>query len=188
MTPEQIIPKIEGLLGYMLGSADGGSIQGNQIVADWVTMVKALLSTSNFRYLTDLEFKPFLDLDEGATGADDEANEATHFIAALVEMTSTIATDSEGRVFFADSDALTVGTANPLVLTDDHFLMITLNNVTTTGVSQFYPILNWAGNSDDGTYSTQGINLATGLAAGCGGQSGGVPAANAVRAWILYRE
>mgnify|MGYP001566448491 CR=1 FL=1 len=191
MTPEQIYSRLDGLIGYQTGSADGGSIQGSQVVADWVQLVKVLLKSPSFRYLDDFEFKLFDDLDEGATGAPDEANDATHFIAALVEMTSTVATDAEGRFSLDDSDAFTIGTANPTVLQDTMFGCLAIDNVTTTGVSEFYPLFSWAGRAGDGAgtlaYSQQGLALTTGLAAGFTGTSGGVPATDSCRAWILYR-
>lgn len=180
-TPAQIIPQIEGLVGFQIGSADGGSIQGNQIVADWVQLVKAQLSLSSFRYLTDFEFTLLNDVD--ADG--EQLTSATHLCAALCEMVTTIATDGDGWVVFSDQDSYTF--AGNTALNDADVAMIHVSDVVTTGVSEFYPGIWLGGTSDDGTYSNAGINLATGLTVAADGNNNGAFALDALRVWVLFR-
>jgi hypothetical protein len=185
MTPEQIYARLDGMIGFQTGSADGGSIQGSQTVCDWVMLVKALLKTSAFRYLDDLEFMLADDVDASSTVVD---TTATHFIGALIEMVSTIATDASGWIFFADADSDTV--AGDTALNDDMFVVIHVVNVLTTGVSQFYPVLSWAGaagTAGTDTYEASGIALNTGLCVGGDGIANGAFATDACRAWVLYR-
>jgi len=184
MTPEQIYARLDGMIGYQLGSADGGSIQGNQSVSDWVTLVKALLKTSSFRYLDDLEFRLLPDVDTtGETGADD----ATDVIAILVEMLTTIATDTAGWIHLDDADTNTfVGTA---ALDNSTIAVIKVVDVTTTGVSEFYPVIFFAGATSvtANTYRRTGIPLTTGLVVSGDGVDAGAFATDACRVWVLYR-
>jgi hypothetical protein len=183
MTPEQIYARLDGMIGFQTGSADGGSIQGNQSVCDWVMLVKALLKTASFRYLDDLEFGLLDDVDTtGVPQAD-----ATHIIAALVEMVTTIATDAYGWIHFDDADTNTfVGSS---ALDNTTILAIGVKDVTTTGVSEFYPWIFLAGATGvaTATYSRTGIPLSTGLTVSGDGMDAGAFATDACRAWILYR-
>ncbi len=183
MTPEQLIPKMEGMLGYMLGSADGGSVQGNTSVTEWVRLVKELLKGPDFRYLTDLEFQPLADVDD--TGVE-TASTATHLIACLGEMVSTIATDTSGWFGAADvsGDTIELGAA---ALGDDVIFVNHFQDVATTGVSEFYPMLFLAGSSDGGTYGTTGVSLSTALTFWSDGDGGNDTALNGFRIWVVYR-
>ncbi len=188
MTPQQLIPKLEGLLGYHLGSADGGSIQGSTVVTEWVRLVKAMLEGPDFRYNTDYEFRLFPDIDEGAAvDAIDGESTATHLIAALAEVTVLITTDGHGWIEFAQAPTLNTalgGTAPA----DTHLATVSLVNPTTVGTSEFYSAIWQAGAADGESYSTTGINLgSTGFGIGMEGNSAGVPAADTCRVWCLYR-
>ncbi len=188
MTPEQLIPKMEGMVGYMLGSADGGSIQGSSVVTEWLRLVKEMLKGPNFRYLTDLEFRLFNDIDEGAAvdGIDGEAS-ATHLIAALIEITVAITTDGHGWVEFAQVPTLNTGIGGGTVA-DTHLSTISVVDPTTTGASEFYPVIWMAGAADGENYSTTGYNLGTtGFGIGFEGNTAGAPAADTCRVWCLYR-
>ena len=183
MTPEQIFSRMEGMIGFQTGSADGGSIQGNQVVNDWVQMCKYLLRTPGFRYLTDYEFTMLDDVD--ATGV--PIADATDLIAVLVEMVSTIATDSAGWIHFDDADTNTF--AGSAALDNTSVGAISVVNVVTTGVSQFYPWIFLAGASPVTVtqYATTGIRLTTGLTVSGDGIDAGAFATDACRVWVLYR-
>ena len=184
MTPQQIMMRLDGMIGYQLGSADGGSIQGNQSVADWVTLVKALLQTSSFRYLDDLEFRLLPDVDAtGETGADD----ATDLIAYLVEMVTTIATDTTGWIHFDDADTNTF--AGNSALDNSTIAAVKVVDVTTTGVSEFYPGIFLAGATSvtANAYRRTGYPLTTGLVVSGDGIDAGAFATDACRVWVLYR-
>ena len=181
-TPQQIIPKLEGMVGYMTGSADGGSIQGSTVVTEWVRMLKALLEGPDFRYLTDLEFLLLDDVD--TTG--ENISDATHVIAALIEMVTTIATDGAGWITFEDAQSITfAGTA---ALNNAVVAVVHVSDVTTTGTSEFTPAIWLAGKADGGAYSTTGLDLPnTGLCVSGDGNDAGAFAANACRVFVLYR-
>ena len=180
MTPHQIIPILEGLVSYTISS--GTAIQGSQSVADWVHMVKYLLKTEAYRGLTDLELELLPDVDEDGGVLASAA--ATHLIAALIECTSTIATDGEGHVTFANAATDTQSTT----LGVDVAALVSVQDVATTGVSEFYPVIWLAGQSDDASvYSRTGINLDTDLTVTCDGNAGGSPATDFCRVWVLIR-
>ena len=186
-TPQQIIPKLEGMVGYMIGSADGGSVQGNSIVTEWVKLVKLLLEGPNFRYLTDFEFVLSDDVDSTGVVID---TSATHFIAGLIETAGAFTTDATGWVGWSDADSDTVDFSGA----DDNDIMLKVHtgSVAATGVSEFTPVICMAGigGSTDGTtttYSDAGISLAIGLTVAADGDDGTEIAADAVRVWTLYR-
>lgn len=186
MTPEQIYARMDGLIGFQTGSADGGSIQGNQSVCDWINGVKLLLKTSSFRYLDDFEFDLLDDVDDTATVV---SASATHLIAALGEMVSTIATDTAGWWGFtdADTDTIEMGAA---ALPDDVVALIHIRDVATTGVSEFYPVIFYAGAggaAGAATYGRTGITLDTGLVTWADGDGGNDIATDGLRCWVLYR-
>lgn len=181
-TPSALIPRLEGMVAHQIGSGDGGTTQGNQIVADWVTAVKYLLQHSTKRYLDDYQFNLLDDVDE--TGV--PLTSATHLLAALAEMTTTIATDGDGWLSFADLDSQTFD--GTVALDNATVAIISISDVVTTGVSEFYPAIWFGGQSDDGTYDQSGINLATGLTVAADGVNGGAFAANALRVWVLTRD
>ena len=186
-TPEQIIPKLEGMVGFQIGSADGGSTQGNAIVTEWVRLVKELLKGPSFRYLTDLQFGLSDDVD--STGVVISTS-ATHLIAGLIETAGAFTTDGTGWVGWSDADSDTVDFSGA----DDNDIMLKVHagSVATSGVSEFTPVILMAGigGSTDGTtttYSDTGISLAVGLTVAADGDDGTEIAADAVRVWTLYR-
>jgi len=186
MTPQQIFSRLDGLIGYQTGSADGGSIQGNSAVSEWARLVKEYLKGPTCRYLTDLEFDLVPDIDDTATVV---SATATHLIAACGEMLTTIATDTAGWWGFtdADTDTIEIGAA---ALPDDIAALIHIKDVATTGVSEFYPVIFFAGaagTAGAATYSQTGIGLDTGLVTWADGDGGNDIATDAFRAWVLYR-
>ena len=185
-TPQQIIPKLEGMVGYMTGSADGGSIQGSTAVTEWVRLVKHLLEGPAFRYLTDLQFILSADVDDTGEVID---TSATHLIACLGEMVSTIATDTAGWFGYTDgdSDTIEIGAA---ALPDDIACLIHVQDVNTTGTSEFYPAIflaGGAGTAGAATYGLTGITLDTGLTVWCDGDGGADVATDGFRVWTLFR-
>lgn len=184
-TPAQIMPRIEGMLGYQTGSADGGSIQGASTLETWVNLVRVLLQSPDFRYLDDLQFTQSSDVDDDASSGNDLITDATHLIGGVAEMISTVATDSHGWLVYVDADTLTIDLNAALV--DTTVAVISIVDVTTTGVSEFTPFLFLAGASDTTSYGKTGIALTTGLSLAFEGNSQGAPAASALRVWTLYR-
>ncbi len=185
-TPAQIIPVLEGLVSFQIGSADGGSIQGSQIVATWVNHVKSLLYQPNFRFLTDLVFTLMADVDEvGAASAN--ISDATHIIAYLTEcLSADTGVDVDGWVAFQDLDA-TSAFDGAAALDNATVAVHSFKDIGTSGVSEFYPGILLGGTSDDGTYGQTGISLATGLLVVADGMDGGVLNADVLRTWVLTR-
>ncbi len=185
-TPAQIIPVLEGLVSFQIGSADGGSIQGSQIVATWVNAVKWLLGQPNFRYLDDLVFTLMDDVDEaGDAGAN--IGDATHIIAYLTEVLSNdLGVDADAWVAFQDLDATSAFDASA-ALNNATVAIHSIKDVGVSGVSEFYPGILFGGTSDDGTYGQTGINLATGLLVVADGMDGGALNADVARTWVLTR-
>lgn len=183
-TPTQIFPTIEGLIGFQLGTASSGATtaRGRSTVTSWIKSIREVFEEPDYRYLTDLQFRKLLDVDE--TG--ETITDATHLIAALIEMTSTIATDGAGWVAFDDSVSFTFdGTA---ALPNTVVSVVSVNDVQTTGVAEYYPCQWYAGAADGGAYAATGIFLPnTGLAVAADGNDGGNPAANALNVYVLYR-
>ena len=179
MTPEQIFMRLDGIMGYSLGSVSGGGTtarQGNQNVEEWVKGIKSLLRSPNYRYLDDYEFAIQFDVD--ADGPDTlTPTDATDLIAACVENIALAAEDS--WVGFTDADTDTFdGTA---ALGNTKMAVVKIETITTTGVSEFYPII-WYGGSNN-----TGLRLATGLTISADGVDGGEAENDALRVWVLYR-
>ena len=179
MTPEQIFARLDGIMGFSLGSVSGGGTtarQGNQNVEEWVRAIKNLLRSPNYRYLDDYEFAIQFDVD--ADGPDTiTPTDATHVIAACVE---NIALAAEASwVLFADADTDTFSGA--AALDNDATALVLVETITTTGVSEFYPII-WFGGS-----TNTGLALGTGLTISADGVDGADPENDALRAWVLYR-
>ena len=184
--PSSIIPVLEGMVGFQIGSADGGSIQGSQPVADWVELVKAVLGLSTFRYNTDYQFVLSTDVDSDGEVVDAGA---TDLIAGLGEMITTVATDAAGWWVYADVDSDTF--AGQSALDNDIVALVHVIDVTTTGVSEFYPAI-WlsgaGGGAGTNAYGQTGIRLNTGLTTSFDGVDGNDPAASAFRVWTLFRD
>ncbi len=194
MTPEQLIPRLEGLVGHMLGSASGeGSAanQGHETITTWVNMVKVLLRSPSFRYLDDLEFNCVDDVvDVGIPVSAD----ATHFIAALWEIYLELGGDTSAYVGFTDAATDTIDLGATLVTQEDVIAVLRVNDLINTGISEFYPMIlpcGAAGTEGDRVttpvYSTAGIALTTGLTAWIDGADGTAPAAATARVWTIYR-
>ena len=186
MTPEQVISKMEGMVSFQLG-IPGGSIasQGNQVVADWVRSLKTILKDPSKRYLTDFEFELMPDVDE--TGVETAIGTATHLCAILCEAVASTSADAGAWVVCVDASGNTFdGTA---ALPNTVVAAVVLNTPTTTGVSEFTPVIFMAGESGvaAAAYSTSGIELATDLTISADGVDGANPATDAIRVWVLYR-
>lgn len=183
-TPTQIFPTIEGLIGFQLGTSSSGATtaRGRSTVTSWVKSIREVFEEPDYRYLTDLQFRKLLDVDESS----EDITDATHLIAALIEMTSTIATDGAGWCSFSDEVAQTFdGTA---ALSNATVAIVSINDVVTTGVAEYYPAQWYAGAADGGAYAATGIFLPnTGLAVSADGNDGGNFAANALNVYVLYR-
>ena len=190
MTPEQILPLIEGSVGYMLGSANAtgsAAAQGHTIVTTWLEMIKVLLKSPNFRYLDDLQWTCSDDVDQSAEVV---SASATHFIAGLIEVMGAFTTDGTGWVGWTDADTDTVDYST--TLGNDQMLLLHVGSVATAGQSEFASVIYPAGigGSTDGTtttYSDAGLSLSIGLCVSADGDDGTDIATDAVRIWTLFR-
>jgi len=167
------------MMGFSLGSVSGGGTtarQGNQNVEEWVRAIKNLLRSPNYRYLDDYEFAIQFDVDEDGPDTISTAD-ATHIIALCVENLALAAEASWVHCDDADTNTFD-GTA---ALDNGSVCVIEIQTITTTGVSEFYPVLFFGGSTNTG------MALGTGLTISADGQDGGNPENDALRAWVLYR-
>ena len=178
MKVQAAISVLEGIVGTL-------NIDTNQSAADWLQMVKYLLRTEAFRDLDDIQVQILNDIDDTGVAITD----ATHLIACLGEMNSTIATDTAGwfGAADADSDTIELGAA---ALPDDVIFVNHIRDVATTGVSEYYPMIflaGAAGTAGGAAYGRTGITLDTGLTFWADGDGGNDIATDGMDCVVVYR-
>ena len=180
MTPSQLIPILEGLVGR--------APQMPQIAQDWVKAVRDLLHTNSFRDLTDFQFTVLDDvIDVGVV----VSASATHCIAALWEVRADLGTDTAAYVGFSDADSDTVDITSALSVQEDLFGIISVRDLAVSTVAEFYPIIFFAGaegpEASIASYAKTGVALSVGLTAWADGKDGNAPAADTIRCYVVYR-
>ena len=178
MTPSQIFPILDGLLGFSLGSSDvqagTNTAQGSQTVETWVRGVKELLRSFRYRDLDDIQIEQIEDLDQDGGVLASAA--ATHYIAILIENIALAAEAAWVIVANAATDTF-VGTS---ALDNDVVAAIRIPTITTTGVSEFWGSVAYAS-------LEAGVPTSTDITVSADGQDGGDPETNALRAWLIFR-
>ncbi len=177
-TVAQIIPQLEGMVG-VVGD-------GNNALATWLECVKAYLRSPSCRDLTDLEFKYTASVTDVGIPVDASA---THLLAAVVEISGDLGTDTSGFVGYTDADTDTIDLT--AALPEDVVAVIPVNDLAVSTVSEFYPVIFFAGASGieaaPGSYGETGISLTTGLTAWADGMDGNAITAASCRVFTLYR-
>lgn len=163
VAPSTLIPAIEGMISTMPTNAP-------QSVGEWIKDVKSLLRLTSLRDRTDWAFQASADVDESANVI--IAAAATVY-AVLV---GTNSADAE-----ADWFVITNATSNTFdgtaALDNTDFVAFALPIAGTDGTEEFH-----------GMVFPQGLPCGTGISLGADGMDGTNPAADDIRAWILYRE
>ena len=183
-SPSAIIPVLEGFV-----STSTGSGVRTQNVSTWVEMVKALLRAPDYRDLTDLQFELLSSVTDVGIPT---ATTATHLIAALWEISGDLGTDTGAYLGFSDALTDTWLTSTALTTQEDTITLISARDLTTTGVSEYYPLIFLAGSAgveaSTTAYSSTGMALTTGLTAWANGKDTNAVTAASCRVWVLYRD
>ena len=169
-SPSALIPVMEGMV-----STQATGARGRMEPALWVEMMKLLLRATGARDETDFEFALADDVDQTANVI---SAAATFILGVLVEQD---ASDAERDwVVATDADSNTFdGTA---ALDNDDVILIQPRATGTDGTPEY------VGVAIVGGPDTLGFPLDTGLSLGADGRDGADPAADDIRAWILYRD
>lgn len=158
-----LLPAIEGMVSTMPTNAP-------QAVGEWIKDVKSLMRLTSLRDQSDWAFECSTDVDESANVV---RSGASTVYALLI---GTVSADAEGDIFVLTNDTSNTldGTA---ALDNGDRLAYNIPDAATAGVEEFH-----------GFVFPNGIPCDTGICLGADGEDGTNPAANDVRAWILYRE
>lgn len=178
MKVSEVIPMLEGMVGTVA--------EGNNALATWLECVKVYLRSPACRDLDDLEFK----ITEAVTDVGIPVDaDATHLLAAVVEIDGDLGTDTAGFVGYTDAETDTIDLTS--ALPEDVVAVIPVSDLAVSTVSQFYPVIFFAGQSGieaaPGTYGETGISLTTGLTVWADGMDGNAITAASCRVFTLYR-
>lgn len=158
-----LLPAIEGMVSTMPTNAP-------QAVGEWIKDVKSLMRLTSLRDQSDWAFECSTDVDESANVV---RSGASTVYALLI---GTNSADSEADIF-----CLTNATSNTFdgtaALDNTDRLAFNIPAAATDGTEEFW-----------GFVFPNGIPCATGLCLGADGEDGTNPAADDIRAWVLYRE
>lgn len=184
MTPQQLIPILEGFVGTTTGST--GVPQ--QVVSTWIEMVKYMLRGTDYRDLTDLQFRLVSLITDVGIVVDAAA---THLIADLWEISGDLGTDTAVYCGYTDADSDTIDILTALSTQEDVVTVFPVNDLGTASTPEYYPHIYLAGSAGveatPSAYATTGIALATGLTAWADGKDGNAGTAASIRAFVLYR-
>lgn len=161
-TPTVIIPMLEGMVSTMASTA-------TQAAGEWIKDVKSLLYLTRNRDLTDWEFEASADVDE--TGNVVRSGASTVYAI----LWGTNSADAE-RDFAVLSDATSNTLDGTAALDNDDIDVYQLPAAATDGTEEVH-----------GRVFLNGVPCPTGITLAADGRDGTNPAADDVRAWIVYR-
>lgn len=160
---DTLLPQIDGMIATMPTTAA-------QAVGKWLEQVKSQLRLTSVRDQTDWAFECSTDVDE--TGNAVRTGASTVY-ALLI---GTNSADAE-RDIFCLTDAASNTFDGSAALDNDDLFTYQLPAAGTDGTEELH-----------GHVFSQGIPCGTGITLSADGRDGTNPAADDVRAWILYRE
>ena len=161
-TPNVIIPLMEGMVSTM-------PTTGAQAASEWVKACKSLMRLTANRDQTDWEFEASADVDETAN----VILSAVGTVYAI--LIGTNSADSE-RDWFIITDATSNTFDGTAALDNTDLYAYQLPAAGTDGTEELH-----------GQVFYNGLPMATGICLGADGRDGTNPAADDIRAWILYR-
>jgi hypothetical protein len=165
--PHQLIPQMEGLVGTLTA---GTTKLTTQAVVEFVEECKRIMHMPQYRGLSDWEFYLSSDVDETAN----DIETGGHLYGILAGNNSS---DASADIIVAHDDADGTYALDATAAYGATFLAGFITPVATTDGTEEYAGATWAG----------GIAFTNHLCIGADGLDGTNPAANDVRAWILYR-
>lgn len=161
--PDTLIPQIEGLLSTVPTTA-------TQMVGEWLKDVKSLLRMTGNRDKDDWAFTMSADVDE--TGNVINSGAATVYAV----LAGTNSADAEID-FFAITDDTSNTFDGTAALDNGDVVVYALPAAATDGTEELHSVF----------FNPAGRPMASGIVLSADGQDGTNPAANDIRAWILYR-
>jgi hypothetical protein len=159
--PHVIFPVLEGIVGSLSGAT--------QPVALWVKQMKEIMLCGTNKDQTDWELATSEDVDQSVNVI---SASAVDVYGVLI---STNSADAEAD-WFVMTDTAAGDFDGTAALDNDDLWVFQIPAAATDGTEEFHPF----------TFP-KGINFPAGLDLGADGRDGTNPAADDIRAWVIYR-